>query len=129
MPRQLELAFDPIACAIERLEVPRLIKALLLSMHRRGGCIPNLNQYRAMFHSRDVAAADRAICGAIGRRLVVRTGRGITLNLEELMDTAQAKCKASLREHRHRERAWCQIRRQGLRAEEKKPRMRREKIR
>lgn len=81
--RQLELALDPVREAINRVDAPKLVKALLLAVHGRGGRIADLNRYYATFHPDDVPLIKRTVCGAIRRGLLAPEGRGVRLTLSE----------------------------------------------
>lgn len=83
--QQLEITFqrDPVREAIEHIDAPRLVKALLLSIHLRGGRISDLDRYCAGFHPCDLAALKRTVVGAIRRGLVTPEGNGIRLQLTE----------------------------------------------
>lgn len=82
---QLQLTFqrDSVREAIDRVDAPRLVKALLRTLRQRGGRISDLNRYYAGFHQHDVAAIKRAVVGAIRRGLVAPEGLGIKLTIEE----------------------------------------------
>lgn len=79
--QQLELTFqrDEVRESIDRVDAPRLVKALLLTLHKQGGQIADLNRYYARFHVRDVPALKRTVVGAIRRGLVAPEGSGIRL--------------------------------------------------
>lgn len=78
---QLEITFqrDAVRDAIDQVDAPRVVKALLLTLHERGGQISDLNRYYARFHPSYVPALKRAVVGGIRRGLVALEGRGIRL--------------------------------------------------
>ena len=82
---QLELPFrsDHVRESIESIDAPRLVKALLLTLHQQGGRITDLNRYYARFHVRDVPTLKRTVVGAIRRGLVAPEGSGIRLTITQ----------------------------------------------
>lgn len=82
--QQLELTFqrDQVRESIDQVDAPKLVKALLLTLHQQGGRIPDLNRYMAGFHADDVPAIRRTVVGAIRRGLAVPEGAGVRLALK-----------------------------------------------